>query len=189
MQHPPLRRSSVRIITGLSILLLSAAAVAGDIILSIPGLTGGGAGEPGYIGDIDLLSYNQTFARTAAGNGTSCGTIAITKYLDGTSTKFLYAAVTGLTAPTATIYFPGTSLNGTSAAPYTITLTNVTVTSISQGDSVTSAVASNSNIGLVETILLTAQKFQFTYQLETAIGQNLGPPATIGFDCTQQRTF
>jgi type VI protein secretion system component Hcp len=177
------------ILVGLTTLAVSGAAVAGDIVLNIPGLTGGYATEPGYQGDIDLLSYSQTFTRAPAGSSTSCGTIAITKYLDGTSTKFLYAAVTGVVAPTATIYFPGISDSTTNSAPYTITLTNVTVTSISQGDSVTSAVASNSNIGLVETIVLTAQKFQFTFQPETPVGQNAGPPMTIGFDCAAQKTF
>ncbi len=161
---------------------------AGDIILSIPGVTGGSAQESGFAGDVDLVSYSQTFSRVQSPGSTSCGAIAITKYLDGTSTSFLYAAVTGLVVPTATIYFPGISLNGTASAPYTITLTNVVVTSISQGDSVNIPVNTN-NPGLLESISLTAQKFQFTFQPETPTGQFAGPPMTIGFDCGTQKTF
>jgi hypothetical protein len=84
--------------------------------------------------------------------------------------------------------FPGVESGTTYPSAYTITLTSVVVTSISQTDNANSAVAYNS-VGLVENTTLTAQKFQFTFQPQLPNGQFNGAPKTIGFDCSRQQTF
>lgn len=181
-------RPTPRILAGMICLAATSPLPAADAFLSVPGLTGGAGTQTGYQGDVDLLSYSQSFSRNPATGATTCGAITFTKVIDSTSTSFLYAAVTGYLVPTATIYFPGIGVSGTYPSPYTITLTNVTITAISQGDTVYAPVAYN-NIGIVETVSMQAQKFQFTFEPQTPIGQWNGPPKTVGFDCVAQKPF
>ena len=186
MKRLPLHRYALSIIIALAGVSATLPAVAGDIFLNIPGVTGP-VMNVGYVGDIALISYSQQFSRSTgtsgAGGKTTCGDISIAKFIDSTSTSFLHAAVIGLVVPTATIFFSG----GPSTAqqsPYKITLTNFTVNSIVQGDIASSA----SGLGLTENISLQAQKFQFTYRPQLPDG-SLGPPVTFGYDCSAQAPF
>jgi len=149
-----------------------------EIALHIPGLKGGTIVAGPYAGDVGLLSYSQTFSKN--NNGTNCGAISITKGVDATSTSFLFAAVTGLVVPTATIYFLTGTGPTTWVSNYTITLTNVVVTSISQGQTNIGA------MGLTDNISLSAQKYQFAFAQP---GNPTGNLQTIGYDCLTQTTF
>jgi type VI secretion system secreted protein Hcp len=182
MKNPFTHRCAVSIVMALAGAAAALPAAAGDIFLKIPGVTGPVMTQ-GYVGDIALISYSQGFSRASGGRQTNCGDISITKLIDTTSTSFLHAAVIGFLVPTATIYFsggPGVAYQ----SPYIITLTNFTVTSISQGDSASSL----TGLGLTENISLSAQKFQFTFRPEQPDG-SLGAPVTTGYDCSTQTTF
>jgi type VI secretion system secreted protein Hcp len=187
MKNPFIHRSTISIIMALAGVSAALPAVAGDIFLYIPGVTGP-VTDPRYVGDIALLSYSQGFSRTTgtsggAGGKTTCGDISISKLIDTTSTSFLHAAVIGFVVPTATIYFSG-GATVVFQSPYSITLTNFFVTSISQGD----VASSGTGLGLTENISLSAQKFQFTFRPEKPDG-SLGAPVTIGYDCSTQTPF
>jgi type VI protein secretion system component Hcp len=183
MKNPLTHRYSFSIILAFAAL----PALAGDIFMNIPGVTGP-VTEQGYAGDISLISYSQGFVRDAsptvsAGGKTNCGSISISKFIDSTSTSFLHAAVVGVIVPTATLYFTGGQSVG-QQSPYKITLTNFIVTSIVQGD----VAVSGTNLGLTENISLTAQKFQFTFRPPEPDG-SLGLPVTFGYDCSAQMPF
>jgi type VI secretion system secreted protein Hcp len=165
--------------------------LANDIFLKIPGVTGP-VTLTGYVGDIQLLAYSQGFQNTStiSSGGTTtgktlCGAISFTKLIDSTSTIFLQDVMRGTHIPTVYLYFLGAPSAATSGtAPYSITLSTVIVTSISQSDSSNSS----SNVGITESISLIAEKFQFSFRPVTATG-GLGPPETVGWDCLTNAPF
>jgi type VI secretion system secreted protein Hcp len=191
MNNSVTHRYALLIMVALAGTVAALPAVAGDIFMSVPGITGPVTAQ-GYVGDIPLLSYSQGFSRTGgtsgsgtgAGSKTSCGNISISKLIDSTSTSFLHAAVLGFVVPTATIYFTGGSSEEGEVSPYIITLTNFVVVSITQGD----VSVSGQGLGLTENISLQAQKFQFTFRPQLATGA-LGTPVTFGYDCSAQMPF
>jgi type VI protein secretion system component Hcp len=168
-----------------------APAMANSIFLQIPGVTGP-VTNSGFQGDIELSAYSQGFtdpATSVTGGGgrgfgrTTCGAISIIKRVDSTSTDFLQYVTRGELIHHATIYFVGAAGATTTAdAHYTIVLTNVRVTSITQGDTVSNA----SGLGITENISMIAEKFQFTYR---TVGVDGGPGnvETYGWDCATNR--
>jgi len=177
-------RSAV-LAAGLSVAAI-APAMANDIFLKLPGVTGP-ATQSAFAGDIQLTAYSQGFTDpttvdTGTGSGAgraTCGAINITKAVDSTSPEFLQYVAQGTAIPSLTIYFLG-SLNGATPAsvPYTIVLTNVRVTSIMQGDTVTHT----SGLGITENISMVAEKFQFTYR---SVNQNgsVGKTGIFSWNC------
>lgn len=167
---------------------------ANEIFLKIPGVNGP-AIQQGFVGDIPLLAYSQGFANSAtigsAGSGagagkTQCGAINFTKLIDSTSTILLQHVVRGTRIPAATLYFLGATTGaGPIVVPYTITLTGVTVTAISQGDSVGNGAGA---LGITENIALIAEKFQFTFWPRNPDG-TYGLPETTGWDCLTNLPF
>ena len=169
-----------------------APATANSIFLQIPGVTGP-VTTFGFQGDIELSAYSQGFTDPATsvtgggggrgGNRTSCGAISITKRVDSTSPDFLQYVTRGELIHHATVYFVGT-LGATKAAnaEYTVLLTNVRVTSITQGDTV----SNTSGLGITENISMIAEKFQFTYRTVNADG-GTGTVDTYGWDCATNR--
>jgi type VI protein secretion system component Hcp len=89
----------------------------------------------------------------------------------------------GFTDP-ATVYFVG-SANGTTPAnvPYTIVLSHVRVTSITQGDTV----SHTSGLGITENISMIAEKFTFTYRSVGPDGVT-GKVETFTWDCATNST-
>jgi type VI protein secretion system component Hcp len=138
-------------------------------------------------GDIQLTAYSQGFtdpATVASGTGagvgkTTCGAINITKMIDSTSPDFLQYVTRGVGILSATIYFVG-SANGTTPAnvPYTIVLSHVRVTSITQGDTV----SHTSGLGITENISMIAEQFKFTYR-SSNLGGSGGKVETFTWDC------
>jgi type VI protein secretion system component Hcp len=138
-------------------------ALANSIYLKIPNVTGQ-VTNSGFLGGILLHAYSQGFtdptvAATTGSSGAgagkvSCGAISIVK--------------------------------STSAAtvPYTITLTNVRVTSIEQGDTV----SNTSGLGITENISMVAEKVQFSYRPLNPDG-TLGGAETYGWNCSTNSTF
>ena len=168
-----------------------APAMANSIFLKIPGVIGP-VTNAGFQGDIQLTAYSQGFSDpatlgTGAGGGggkTTCGAISITKMVDSTSPDFLQYVTRGVAIPSATIYFIGnTNGNAPAGVSYTVVLTNVIVTSITQGDTV----SHTSGLGMTENISMIAEKFQFTYRSASADG-SAGKVETFGFDCATNRT-
>jgi type VI secretion system secreted protein Hcp len=163
-----------------------APAMANDIFLKIQGVTGP-VTNAGFVGDIQLTAYSQGFtdpatvtSGTGAGAGkTTCGAINITKMVDSTSPDFLQYVTRGVGILSATIYFLG-SANGATPAnvPYTIVLSHVRVTSITQGDTV----SHTSGLGITENISMIAEKFTFTYRSVNPDGM-LGKVETFTYDC------
>jgi type VI secretion system secreted protein Hcp len=165
-----------------------APAMANDIFLKIQGVTGP-VTNAAFPGAIQLTAYSQGFtdpttvaSGTGAGAGkatTTCGAINITKMVDSTSPDFLQYVTTGV-GITATIYFVGSANGATSAnVPYTIELSHVRVTSITQGDTV----SHTSGLGITENISMIAQQFKFTYRSST-LGGSAGKVETFTFDCS-----
>jgi type VI protein secretion system component Hcp len=161
-----------------------APASGGSIYLKIPGVTGP-VTKSGYSGDIELTAYSQGFTNPAsstsgAGAGkVSCGAINISKSVDLTSQDFLEYVTRGTVIHTATVYFTGNNPNTIAgAARYSIVLTNVRVTSMTQGDT-----ASNTaGLGITENISLVAEKFQVTYATSNPDASS-GNTETYGWDC------
>ena len=173
---------------GLSLVAASFTLAANSIYLKIPGVVGP-VQVAGYQGDIQLNAYSQAFSNTFAtssggstGGKAVCGAITIQKSIDATSHYFLQDVTKGSHIASAEIYFLGAS---TGTAPYTIKLTGVFVTSISQGDNWTTTA---SNLGVQEIITLQAEKFQFSYTPQNPDG-SFGSPVIYGWDCFTNTAF
>lgn len=167
-------------------LLAVAPAIGGSIFLKIPNVTGP-VTKTAFAGDIELTAYSQSFSNpvssTSGGGGSSgrlsCGAITISKSVDSTSQDFLEYVTRGTLIRTATIYFTGNNPNSSAAgARYHIVLTNVRVTSLTQGDTA----GNSAGLGITENISLIAEKFQVTYQTQNLDGSN-GNTETYSWDC------
>ena len=183
MKVVPIVRSAI-LTVGVSLVAI-APAIGGSIYLKIPNVTGP-VTRTGFSGDIELTAYSQGFtnpASSATGGGAagrlSCGAINISKLVDLTSQDFLEYVTRGTLIHTATVYFTGNNPNTIAAtARYSIVLTNVRVTSLTQGDT-----ASNTaGLGITENISLVAEKFQVTYATSNP-DSSTGSTETYGWDC------
>jgi type VI protein secretion system component Hcp len=171
-----------------------APATANDIFGKFSGVTGPVV-RTGFVGDVELTAYSQEFTDPATlsslgggarggGGRTNCGAITITKLVDSTSPAFLQFVTRGEVITSATIYFVGNG-NATAAnAPYSILLTNVRLTSITQGDTV----GNTAGLGITENITMIAEKFQFTFRVMNADG-GLSNVEKYGWDCLTNRQF
>jgi len=162
-----------------------APAIGGSIFLKIPNVTGP-VTKSGFSGDIELTAYSQGFSNPASistgGGGSgkvSCGAITFSKSVDLTSQDFLEYVTRGTVIHTATVYFTGNNPNSSaSTARYRIVLTNVRVTSLTQGDTA----GNTAGLGITENISLVAEKFQVTYLTQNVDGSG-GNGETYGWDC------
>lgn len=163
-----------------------APAIGGSIYLKLPNVTGP-VTKSGFAGDIELTAYSQGFSNpvsTNTGSGgasgkVSCGAITFSKSVDLTSQDFLEYVTRGTLIQTATVYFTGNNPNTShSTARYRIVLTNVRVTSLTQGDTA----GNTAGLGITENISLVAEKFQVTYLTQNVDGSG-GNSETYGWDC------
>lgn len=182
------------LLVGGAALAAGSPALANAIYLKIPNVTGPVTNKE-FLGDILLEGYSQAFTDpTVAATGgsgrsagkVSCGAISIVKSIDSTSPDFLKYVTLGSNIPSATIYFVGSAATENSAGkvPYTITLTNVHVTSIEQGDTVSNI----SGLGITENISMVATKFQFSYRPQNPDG-TFGNAETYGWNCNTNSAF
>jgi type VI secretion system Hcp family effector len=187
-----IKRAVAALLVGGAGLAAVSPSFANSIYLKLPNVTGPVTNRV-FLGDILLHAYSQGFTDPAAATGgsggagagkVSCGAISIVKSIDSTSPDFLRYVTMGTNIASATIYFVGSAASSTQTVPYTITLTNVHVTSIVQGDT-----ASNtSSLGITENISMVAEKFQFSYRPLNPDG-SLGAAETYGWNCASNSTF
>jgi type VI protein secretion system component Hcp len=182
-----IKRAVAALLVGGAGLAAVSPSFANSIFLKLPNVTGPVTNRV-FLGDILLHAYSQGFTdpATAATGGSggagagkvSCGAISIVKSIDSTSPDFLRYVTMGTNIPSATIYFVGSAASSIQTVPYTITLTNVHVTSIVQGDT-----ASNtSGLGITENISMVAERFQFSYRPQNPDG-SLGAAEMYGWNC------
>jgi type VI protein secretion system component Hcp len=170
-------------------LAATAPAIGGSIYLKLPNVTGTST-KSGFSGDIELTAYSQSFTNpvnTGSGGGLgsgreqlTCGAINISKLVDLASQNFLEYVTRGTLIHTATVYFTAGNANtGAATTRYTIVLTNVRVTSVTQGDTA----ADTAGLGITENISMIADKFQVTYSTSSVDSSRGGNTESYGWDC------
>jgi type VI protein secretion system component Hcp len=188
-----IKRAVVALLVGGAGLAAGSPSFANSIYLKLPNVTGPVTNRV-FLGDILLHAYSQGFTDPAAaatggsggagGGKVTCGAISIVKSIDSTSPDFLRYVTMGTNISSATIYFVGSAVSSTQTVPYTITLTNVRVTSIVQGDTT----SNTSGLGITENISMVAEKFQFSYRPLNPDG-SLGAAETYGWSCATNSAF
>jgi len=150
-----------------------------DLFLTWPGVIGPSTVQ-GHVGDIEITSYSQNASntgQTSSGGGAGkavCGQVTITKLIDNTSPVFLGMVLSGkTTAGPVTVTFAKSGEKDTTF--YTVKLHGVVPTSITQSDSTTGDI-------VTETIVFSARQFQFSFTPQLANGSS-GTPVTFGWDC------
>jgi type VI protein secretion system component Hcp len=177
----------VSLVLGMARLASGTEAAATDLFLTWPGIFGNSQALD-HKGDIELISYSQN-ASGPAGTGpkaipASCGQITIRKQVDSTSPVFLGMVLsgqvtTGTPAPVVFTFAKPTGNTGGLTPFYTVTLRNVVPTSITQSDS-------QGDDTIVETIILSASQFVFTFTPQLPTGAS-GTPISFGFDCAADK--
>jgi type VI protein secretion system component Hcp len=138
------------------------ASAAENIFLSLTGITGGELVQPNYKGQIDILAFSQTVARTSDGSKPTCGVINVQKLLDQASAPLVASVLTGNVIQTGvlSVVVP----NGAATTQiYKITLQGVVVTSVSQSASAAGGLP-------VESVTLQAQKVQLSVDTPSPTG-------------------
>ena len=156
---------------------------AADVFLKLEGITGGSQDEK-HKGEIDVLSYTQSFSNTSkiAAGATSgpgkvtCGAVTLLKNIDQSSVEFIRLVVTGahVTKGVLTFRTPGS----TGLEDSTITMEDVVVTSVDQVDN-------NDPALIVEKVSLLADRFMFDQKVQTSGGQTVTPK--FGWDCVANK--
>lgn len=162
------------------------APAADDIFLRLEGVKGESI-DARHQGDIELLSYTQSFtapARATTGGGagtgkTTCGPVTITKYVDQSSPDLILFVANGRHIPRAVITFrrPGQP----PIEYYKVTLEDVVITEVEQ---------SNSRINFpspappraIEKVSLIGARFRFEYAGQLPSG-SAGAQPKAGWDC------
>jgi type VI secretion system secreted protein Hcp len=171
---------------GLAFVLPMHAHAATDIFLTWPGIIGSSTVQ-GHLGDIELLSYSQNASNTANPDSTGrggagraiCGRITITKRIDSTSPVFLGMVLSGRVTAGPVIITFAKSGDATDTTFYTVSLRRVVPTSITQSEGTGADT-------IIETIVLEATQFVFTFTPQLATG-SFGTPVTFGWDCATNR--
>ena len=162
--------------------------VLADIFLNL-GVIKGESQDEKFKGQIDLLSYTQSFRNsgsvtTGGGAGAgkvTCGAVTVLKNIDAASPHLIEYVATGKHIPTGVLSFRSASGKDTNAPYYTVTLTDILVSGIDQTD--------NPDPGkIVEKVTLSAVKFKFDYRPQNADG-SLGTAVEFGFDCRTNTKF
>lgn len=132
---------------------------------------------------IEILSFTQSFINSvefgSGGGGASvgkvqCGAITLMKSIDKSSPLLLKGVATGVPFKDGVISFRSDS-KATTSEYYTITLTNVFVTELTQTD------AQDPN-RIFEKLVLNAAAFEFKYTPQSVKG-SAGAPVSFKWDC------
>lgn len=137
-------------------------------------------------GEINILSFTQSFSNTAsvvvgggAGAGkASCGAITVMKNIDKSSPRLLKAVFSGEHIKDGKLTFRAE--DRTRAEYYTITLTEVIVSELTQTDNPDPS-------RIVEKLVLNAAKFLFQYTPQDAKGTP-GAPVKFEVNCAENTT-
>jgi type VI protein secretion system component Hcp len=172
-----MRRALLLGIIALGLAWTGAAQAAGEIFLTWQGIPGTSS-VVGHTRDIDIGSYSQNTANN--GGASVCGPVAVEHLLDSASAEFLDLALTGTVTTTVRVTFAKIAQNRISTY-YTVDLTNVRVTSVTQHDRPADG-------RIVETIMFTADKFDFTFTPFTNTGIPIPSQATsFEWNCAANR--
>jgi type VI secretion system secreted protein Hcp len=167
-------------------------AAADDVFLKLEGVQGEST-DARHKGEIDILSYTQTFtgpfARSASGTGagagkTICGPVTLKKFVDVSSPDLILNVAIGLHIPTAVITFrrPG---GANQPEYYRVTLEDVIVTEIEQTESKIDA-SNPAAARTIEKVSLIGRRLRFDYVQQTPDGRRGGTPKA-GWDCVANR--
>jgi type VI secretion system secreted protein Hcp len=131
-------------------------------------------------GEIDILSYSQSFraATSAVGGGggtgkVTCGDVTLLKNIDKSSPHLIEHVVTGKHIEKGLLTFRTTGK--TQVEYYTVTLTDILISSIDQSDQPDPA-------KIVERTTLTPAAFEFSYRPQNPNG-SLGTAIHFKYDC------
>ena len=166
-----------------------AAPAADELFLRIAGIQGESQSK-GHEGDINLLSYSQSFTHPAVAGGaggggatgrTNCGEVRVTKIVDRSTPALIGRVVSGKHIQKAVITFRKTG--GEQALEYyTVTLTDVVFTAITQSD------ASGDSATILEQLSMSAARFKFDYRPQKADG-SAGSALSFGWDCAANKAL
>ena len=158
---------------------------AADVFFKLDGVPGESEDKE-HKGEIEILSYTQTFANTAkvaagiaaAPGKVTCGAVTLLKNIDRSSVEFIRLVVTGAHVPKGVLTFR--NVGASDFAYYTITMDDVIVTSVNQVDNHDPAV-------IIEKVTLLADRFTFEHKAATT----KGPVVTtkFGWDCAANKKF
>jgi type VI secretion system secreted protein Hcp len=157
------------------------ASAASDIFLKLDGILGESA-DAKHKDQIEILSFSLGFVNQptgGAGGGAgagkvSCGDVVLTKSIDKASPSLIGAVMTGKHIKSGVLTFAAAGGKATQDY-YTLSLTDLLVTSIQQSDSV-------GGPKVTEQVAISAAKFKFEYKAQKADG-SLGPSQVFTFDC------
>lgn len=168
-------------------------AAADDVFLRLDGVQGE-ALDAKHKGDIDILSYTQSFAsafaRTAGGAAggagkTNCGPVTVMKLVDRSSPRLIGLLTTGAHIPKAVITFRKAGKD--QLEYYRVTLDDVIVTEVEQTDNKINVPNPNAT-RVVEKVSLIGRRFSFEYTPTRADGMPEAP-VKAGWDCVQNTKF
>jgi len=172
-----IRKGVTFTLTGLIVLILvvpSAALAAESLFLRLDGILGESL-DSTHRGEINLLSYSQSFTNTGGQAVPNCGAITVTKLIDRSSPALIGAVLRGNVIPTGVITF-----RNEGAQPleyYKVTLTEVLITAISQTDA-----SPTDPTTILEQISMKATTFSFQYTPQSPAG-GLRAPVRFGWNC------
>ncbi len=167
----------------------SVPAAAADIFLKLDGITGEST-DTKHKGEIEILSYTQSFANsatveagTAGGVGKlTCGAVTVLKNIDRSSPEFIRLVTTGAHVPNGVITFR-TGSGGAQSDYYKVSMTDVIVTAVNQTDS------ANDSARIVERVSILADRFMFEYTTVDSKTGGPGPTFKFGWDCARNVKF
>jgi type VI secretion system secreted protein Hcp len=165
-------------------------AAADDVFLWLEGLQGESLDNK-HRGEIDILSYTQSFANQAvarpgsAGGKATCGPVTVMKLVDRSSPRLIGLVTTGLHIPKAVITFR--KAGQTQLEYYRVTLVDVIITEVEQTENKIN-VPNPAAMRVIEKVSMIARQFHFDYVPQKADGTP-DAPAAAGWDCVQNTKF
>jgi type VI secretion system secreted protein Hcp len=159
-----------------------AAAAQTDVFLKLDGIMGDSY-DAKHKGEIDILSYTQSFSNTArlargttSGPGrVTCGAVTVIKNIDKASPQLIRLVTTGAHVPTGVITFRAAGKD--QLEYYKITMTDVVVTEVEQTDEPAGTIA--------EKVSILADRLLFEYRT----GYPTSTTTTFGWDCVANQKF
>jgi len=168
-------------------LLLTGTSLAGtNIFLKLDGIQGEST-DSQHLNEINLLAYSQNVSNGAqinmggGGGGAKpvCGAVTVVKRVDRASPALIGDVLTARTIKTGIISF--VTAGNQAQSTYSVTLSNIYVTSVVQSDS------SGADV-VTENVTLAPQTLLFNYRQIMPNGL-LGTPQTFGYDCMSNKVM
>jgi len=136
--------------------------------------------------EIEILSFTQSFINSvdiSSGGGAGvgkvqCGAVTLMKNIDASSPLLLKGVATGQHFPSALVTFRSGDARQ-AFEYYTITMSDVFVTELSQADS-------QDPNRIFEKLVLNARTYEFKYSPTTVKG-SIGKPVTFKWDCAANK--